>query len=144
MIVGTYPIALGEDKPIIKILDASGNELDNTLENGTYISFGTLPRGYSSWVDIYIVEELGINVYNATLTGIESVNQLGDAENTYQDLSAQYGVNLGTDNWTALPITLGTISKGCPVRVRIRYTADDDMELGIKVFGIQVDGDWVG
>lgn len=144
MIFGTYPIALGTDKPVVKILDSNGNVLDNTLENGTYISFGTLPRGYSSWADIYIGEFLGFNVYNAVLKGVESDNQIGLAENTYEALSAQIGDDIGTDNWTDLPIDLGTITKGDFFRVRIRYTAGDDMPLGIKVFGIQVEGDWSG
>ena len=144
MIFGTYPIALGTDKPIIRILDSNGNVLDDSLENGTYISFGTLPRGYASWIDIYISEYLGLPVYNAALTGIESSNQLGGAADTFEMLSAQFGEDIGTDNWTKLPITLGTIAKGDIYRVRLRYDANDDMDLGIKVFGIQLMGDWVG
>lgn len=144
MIFGTYPIPLGTDKPIIRIMDANGNVLDNTLGNGTYISFGTLPRGYASWLDIYIGEYLGFPLYNAILKGVESANQIGLAETTYEALSAQIGDDIGNDNWTDLPITLGTIAKGDIYRIRIRYDAASDMELGIKVFGIQVEGDWSG
>ena len=144
MIVGTYPIPLGTDQPIIRILDANGNVMDNSLESGTYITFGTLPRGYATWVDIYIGEYLGFPLYNAVLTGVESDNQLGEASETYEELSAQIGDDIGTDNWTDLPVTLGTIAKGDLYRIRLRYTAADDMALGIKVFGIQVEGDWGG
>ena len=144
MIVGTYPIPLGTDAPVVRIMDANGNVLDNTLENGTYISFGTLPRGYSSWVEIYIAEYLGFPIYNAVLTGVESDNQIGLAGNTYEKLSAQIGSDIGTDNWTDLPLDLGTIAKGQLFHIRLRYTAEDDMPLGIKVFGIKVEGDWSG
>lgn len=138
------PFSIGEDKPIIRILDSSGNVMDNSLESGTYISFGTLPRGYSTWVDIYIGEYLGFPLYNAVLTGVESDNQLGEADETYESLSAQIADDIGTDNWTDLPLTLGTIAKGQYYHVRLRYTAGDDMALGIKVFAIKVTGDWSG
>ena len=144
MIVGTYPIALGTDKPIIRILDSSGNVMDNSLESGTYITFGTLPRGYATWVDIYIGEYLGFPLYNAVLTGVESDNQLGEADETYEELSAQIGDDIGTDNWTDLPVTLGTIAKGDIYQIRLRYSALEDIELGIKIFGIKVTGDWTG
>jgi len=144
MIVGTYPIALGTDKPIIRILDANGNVMDNSLESGTYITFGTLPRGYATWVDIYIGEYLGFPLYNAVLTGVESDNQLGEASETYEELSAQIGDDIGTDNWTDLPVTLGTIAKGDIYQIRLRYSALEDIELGIKIFGIKVTGDWTG
>ena len=144
MIFGTYPIPLGTDAPVVKIMDASGNVLDDSLGSGTYISFGTLPRGYSTWVDIYIGEYLGFPIYNAVLKGIESENQLGEAADTYEELSAQIGTNIGTDTWEELPLTLGTIAEGDIYRIRLRYTANDDMSLGIKVFGIQVEGDWSG
>lgn len=144
MILGTYPIPLGTDQPIIRIMDANGNVMDNSLESGTYITFGTLPRGYSTWVDIYIGEYLGIPLYNAVLTGVESDNQLGDADETYESLSAQIAGDIGTDNWTDLPITLGTIAKDGIFHVRLRYSALDDIGLGIKVFGIKVTGDWTG
>jgi hypothetical protein len=144
MIVGTYPIPLGTDEPIIRILDSSGNVMDNSLDSGTYISFGTLPRGYSTWVEIYIGEYLGFPLYNAVLTGVESDNQLGEASETYESLSAQIADDIGTDNWTDLPLTLGTVAKGQYYHVRLRYTAGDDMALGIKVFAIKVTGDWSG
>jgi hypothetical protein len=144
MIVGTYPIPLGTDQPIIRILDANGNVMDNSLESGTYISFGTLPRGYATWVDIYIGEYLGFPLYNAVLTGVESDNQLGEADETYEELSAQIGDDIGTDNWTDLPVTLGTIAKGDIYQIRLRYSALEDVELGIKIFGIKVTGDWSG
>ena len=144
MIVGTYPIALGTDKPIIRIMDANGNVMDNSLESGTYITFGTLPRGYATWVDIYIGEYLGFPLYNAVLTGVESDNQLGEADETYEELSAQIGDDIGTDNWTDLPVTLGTIAKGDIYQIRLRYSALEDIELGIKIFGIKVTGDWSG
>jgi len=144
MIFGTYPIPLGTDAPVIRITDASGNVLDDSLESGTYISFGTLPRGYSTWVDIYIGEYLGFPIYNAVLKGVESENQLGKAEDTYDELSAQIGTNIGTDTWEDLPLTLGTVAKGDIFQVRLRYTANEDMVLGIKIFGIKVDGDWGG
>ena len=144
MIFGTYPIPLGTDAPVVKIMDASGNVLDDSLERGTYISFGTLPRRYSTWVDIYIGEYSGFPIYNAELKGIESENQLGEAADTYEELTAQIGTNIGTDTWEDLPLTLGTIAKGDIFQVRLRYTANDDMALGIKVFGIQVEGDWSG
>lgn len=144
MIVGTYPIALGTDKPIIRIMDANGNVMDNSLESGTYITFGTLPRGYATWVDIYIGEYLGFPLYNAVLTGVESDNQLGEADETYEELSAQIGDDIGTDNWTDLPVTLGTIAKGDIYQIRLRYSALEDTELGIKIFGIKVTGDWSG
>jgi len=144
MIVGTYPIPLGTDQPIIRILDANGNVMDNSLESGTYISFGTLPRGYATWVDIYIGEYLGFPLYNAVLTGVESDNQLGEASETYEELSAQIGDDIGTDNWTDLPVTLGTIAKGDIYQIRLRYSALEDVELGIKIFGIKVTGDWSG
>lgn len=138
------PFSIGEDKPIIRILDSSGNVMDNSLESGTYISFGTLPRGYSTWVDIYIGEYLGFPLYNAVLTGVASDNQLGEADETYESLSAQIADDIGTDNWTDLPLTLGTVAKGQYYHVRLRYTAGDDMALGIKVFAIKVTGDWSG
>jgi len=144
MIVGTYPIPLGTDQPIIRILDANGNVMDNSLESGTYITFGTLPRGYATWVDIYIGEYLGFPLYNAVLTGVESDNQLGEADETYEELSAQIGDDIGTDNWTDLPVTLGTIAKGDIYQIRLRYSALEDVELGIKIFGIKVTGDWSG
>ena len=144
MIVGTYPIPLGTDEPIIRILDSSGNVMDNSLESGTYITFGTLPRGYATWVDIYIGEYLGFPLYNAVLTGVESDNQLGEADETYEELSAQIGDDIGTDNWTDLPVTLGTIAKGDIYQIRLRYSALEDVELGIKIFGIKVTGDWSG
>lgn len=144
MIVGTYPIPLGTDEPIIRILDANGNVMDNSLESGTYITFGTLPRGYATWVDIYIGEYLGFPLYNAVLTGVESDNQLGEASETYEELSAQIGDDIGTDNWTDLPVTLGTIAKGDIYQIRLRYSALEDVELGIKIFGIKVTGDWSG
>jgi len=144
MIVGTYPIPLGTDQPIIRILDANGNVMDNSLESGTYITFGTLPRGYATWVDIYIGEYLGFPLYNAVLTGVESDNQLGEADETYEELSAQIGDDIGTDNWTDLPVTLGTIAKGDIYQIRLRYSALEDIELGIKIFGIKVTGDWSG
>lgn len=144
MIVGTYPIPLGTDQPIIRILDSSGNVMDNSLESGTYITFGTLPRGYSTWVDIYIGEYLGFPLYNAVLTGVESDNQLGEASETYESLSAQIADDIGTDNWTDLPVTLGTIAKGDIYQIRLRYSALEDIELGIKIFGIKVTGDWTG
>jgi len=144
MIVGTYPIPLGTDEPIIRILDANGNVMDNSLESGTYITFGTLPRGYATWVDIYIGEYLGFPLYNAVLTGVESDNQLGEADETYEELSAQIGDDIGTDNWTDLPVTLGTIAKGDIYQIRLRYSALEDIELGIKIFGIKVTGDWSG
>ena len=144
MIVGTYPIPLGTDQPIIRILDANGNVMDNSLESGTYITFGTLPRGYATWVDIYIGEYLGFPLYNAVLTGVESDNQLGEADETYEELSAQIGTDIGTDNWTDLPLTLGTIAKGDIYQIRLRYSALEDCELGVKVFGIKVTGDWSG
>ena len=144
MIFGTYPIPLGTDAPVIRITDASGNVLDDSLESGTYISFGTLPRGYSTWVDIYIGEYSGFPIYNAVLKGVESENQLGKAEDTYDELSAQIGTNIGTDTWEDLPLTLGTVAKGDIFQVRLRYTANEDMVLGIKIFGIKVDGDWGG
>ncbi len=144
MIVGTYPIALGTDQPIIRILDANGNVMDNSLESGTYITFGTLPRGYATWVDIYIGEYLGFPLYNAVLTGVESDNQLGEADETYEELSAQIGDDIGTDNWTDLPVTLGTIAKGDIYQIRLRYSALEDIGLGIKIFGIKVTGDWSG
>lgn len=144
MIVGTYPIALGTDEPIIRILDSSGNVMDNSLESGTYITFGTLPREYATWVDIYIGEYLGFPLYNAVLTGVESDNQLGEADETYEELSAQIGDDIGTDNWTDLPVTLGTIAKGDIYQIRLRYSTLEDIELGIKIFGIKVTGDWTG
>ena len=144
MIVGTYPIPLGTDEPIIRILDANGNVMDNSLESGTYITFGTLPRGYATWVDIYIGEYIGFPLYNAVLTGVESDNQLGEADETYEELSAQIGDDIGTDNWTDLPVTLGTIAKGDIYQIRLRYSALEDVELGIKIFGIKVTGDWSG
>jgi len=138
------PFSFGTDQPIIRILDANGNVMDNSLESGTYITFGTLPRGYATWVDIYIGEYLGFPLYNAVLTGVESDNQLGEADETYEELSAQIGDDIGTDNWTDLPVTLGTIAKGDIYQIRLRYSALEDIELGIKIFGIKVTGDWSG
>jgi hypothetical protein len=41
-------------------------------------------------------------------------------------------------------VTLGTIAKGDIYQIRLRYSALEDIELGIKIFGIKVTGDWSG
>ena len=146
MIVGTYPIPLGTDAPIIKVWDSEtgGNELDDTLDENTYVNFATVPRVYVSPVDIYISEELGFPVYNAVITGVESANQLGLPADTYEQLSAQVGANIGTETWTDLPMTIGTIAKGARLQVRLRYTSTASALLGMKIFGIQISGEWDG
>lgn len=145
MIVGTYPIALGTDAPIIKIFnaEAGGTELNDTLDSGTYILYGTLPRGFYNYIDIWVEEVLGFNVYNAQLVGIASANQMGSAEVTYQKLSGQVGGSIGSDTWTDLPLDIGTLTKGSRIKVRLRYDVEDTATLGIKVFGSRVEGDKV-
>ena len=146
MIVGTYPIPLGTDAPIIKVWDSEtgGNELDDTLDENTYVNFATVPRVYVSPVDIYISEELGFPVYNAVITGVKSANQLGLPADTYEQLSAQIGENIGTEIWTELPMNIGTIAKGARLQVRLKYTSSSSALLGMKIFGIQITGEWDG
>lgn len=146
MIFGTYPIPLGNDQPIIKVWDSptGGNELNDTLDENTYVNFATVPRIYESTVDIYISEELGFPLYNAVISGVESANQLGTAGDTYEQLQAQIGEDIGTDTWTDLPMNIGTIAKGARLQVRLKYTSTESALLGMKIFGVQVTGDWSG
>lgn len=146
MIVGTYPIALGTDQPIVKVWDSAigGNELNDTLDENTYVNFATVPRIYESTVDIYISEELGFPLYDAVISGVESDNQLGLPADTYESLQAQIGEDIGTDTWTDLPMTVGTIAKGPRLQVRLKYTSSESVLLGMKIFGVQVTGGWTG
>ncbi len=146
MIFGTYPIILGTDQPIVKVWDSAigGNELNDTLDENTYVNFATVPRIYESTVDIWISEELGFPLYNAVISGVESANQLGLPENTYEGLEAQIGADIGTDTWTELPMSIGTIAKGARLQVRLKYTSSSSAALGMKIFGVQVTGDWSG
>jgi len=146
MIFGTYPIPLGTDQPIIKVWDSEsgGNELDDSLGASTYVNFATVPRIYESYVDIYISEELGFPLYNAVITGVVSANQLGLPEDTYEALQAQVGEDIGSETWTDLPMTIGTIAKGARLQVRLKYTSSESVLLGMKIFAVQITGGWSG
>lgn len=146
MIFGTYPIALGIDRPIIKVWDSAvgGNELNDSLDANTYVNFATVPRIYESAVDIFISEELGFPLYNAVISGVESANQLGLPEETYEQLQAQIGKDIGSDTWVDLPMNIGTIAKGTRIQVRLKYKSTESAILGMKIFAVQVTGDWSG
>ena len=49
-----FPLPFDGDTPALVVLDSSGYELNDTLDENTYASFGTIPKGGSSTLTLYV------------------------------------------------------------------------------------------
>jgi len=122
--VFTFPIVFGDDSPGLVVLDVDGNELDDTLDENTYASFGTIPKGSSSPLTIYVKNTGRTPIYSAKIEGIASSHQLGEAANTYEALD--------------FPQEIGSISALETIPLTATWTVPSAAPTGMKVFGIHV------
>ena len=121
--VFTFPIVFGDDAPGLVVLDADGNELDDTLDENTYASFGTIPKNSSSPLTLYVKNTGRSPIYSVKVEGVASSHQLGEAANTYEALD--------------LPQEMGSISALETIPVTITWSVPSTAPTGMKIFGIQ-------
>lgn len=119
-----FPIPFGGDAPAISILDGSGNILDDTLDENTYATFGTIPKGGSSTLTLYVKNTGATPIYSIKCEGLASSNQLGEAANTYEALD--------------LPQELGGIDPRETIELEVVWTVPTESPTGMKVFGLKV------
>ena len=79
-----FPLPFDGDTPALVVLDSSGYELNDTLDENTYASFGTIPKGGSSTLKLYVKNTGATPIYSVKCEGLASSNQLGEAANTYE------------------------------------------------------------
>jgi hypothetical protein len=119
-----FPITLTGDTPTIRVLDADGNVLDDSLGSATFLSFGTLPQNFSSSINVYIQNYGTFPVYAVQIEGVASSKQLGLPVNTYEALNLPQEVYALDGMETAELQLTWTVPEGCP--------------LGMKIWAIQV------
>ena len=126
--VFTFPILFGDDEPRLVVQDIDGNELDDTLDENTYTTFGTIPKDSSSQMTVYLRNPGRSAIYSVKVEGVASSNQLGEAENTYEALD--------------LPQEMGAISALETIPITVTWAVPSSAPTGMKIFGIRaVDSD---
>jgi len=126
--VFTFPIVFGDDEPRLVVQDIDGNELDDTLDENTYATFGTIPKDSSSQMTVYLRNPGRTAIYSVKVEGVASSHQLGEAVNTYEALD--------------LPQEMGSISALETIPITVTWTVPSSAPTGMKIFGIRaVDSD---
>ena len=118
-------ITFDGDAPAIIILDADGNTLDDTLDENTYATFGTIPKGGNAPITLYVKNTGATPIYSAKCEGIASSNQLGEAANTYEAID--------------LPQELGNIDPRETIELQVVWTVPATASTGMKIFGLKVE-----
>lgn len=119
-----FPLPFDGDAPAIVILDADGNVLDDSLDENTYATFGTIPKGGSSTLTLYVKNTGATPIYSVKCEGIASSNQLGEAANTYEVVD--------------LPQELGNIDPREIIELEVVWTVPLEASTGMKIFGLKV------
>lgn len=119
-----FPLPFDGDTPALVVLDSSGYELNDTLDENTYASFGTIPKGGSSTLKLYVKNTGATPIYSVKCEGLASSNQLGEAANTYEAVD--------------LPQELGNIDPRETIELEVVWTIPTDAPVGMKVFGLKV------
>jgi len=119
-----FPLPFDGDAPAIVILDADGNNLDDSLDENTYATFGTIPKGGSSTLTLYAKNTGATPIYSVKCEGIASSNQLGEAANTYEAVD--------------LPQELGNIDPRETIELQVVWTVPTESPTGMKIFGLKV------
>lgn len=122
--VFTFPIVFGDDEPRLVVQDIDGNELDDTLDENTYATFGTIPKSSSAPLTLYVKNTGATPIYSVKCEGIASSHQLGEAANTYEALD--------------LPQEMGAISALETIPITVTWAVPSSAPTGMKIFGIRV------
>lgn len=119
-----FPLPFDGDTPALVITDSSRNELDDTLDEDTYATFGTIPKGGSSTLKLYVKNTGATPIYSVKCEGLASGNQLGEAANTYEAVD--------------LPQELGNIDPRETIELQVVWTVPATASTSMKIFGLKV------
>lgn len=138
----TFPMLLGGGvEP--KMYSSNFVELNNSLEPGTYIVFGTIPKGSYGIYNCFVANTGDMDLSAIKIECIVSEKQIGSEDDTLNSTYFQYESDIGTENWFKREYVLGELlgDYGQTLHpMRIKWVPSPKAKIGLKLWGIMISG----